>query len=95
MATDTTRTDNRLLISVWIMFAIGLGIYFRVWDVVNEATGGMFYQTQADIAEARRDAEEWSRRYDARLQAEVNQILATPSASQKRLQPHSPPPMLP
>lgn len=49
-------SDNRLLISVWIMFAIGLGIYFRVDRPINELLGGPFYLTKQqefdnDVAE--------------------------------------------
>lgn len=45
-------SDNRLLISVWIMFAIGLGIYFRVDRPINELLGGPFYPTKRQTFDA-------------------------------------------
>lgn len=82
MATDTTRSDNRLLISVWIMFAIGLGIYFKLWDVVNEATGGVLYRTRADVQTSQQEAEAWAKAYQARTEAERKVARAKLSASE-------------
>lgn len=64
---NTTRPDNKVFWSLWIMFAIGLGIYFRVWDVVNEATGGMFYRTKAEIEKSQFEAEYAAALFDARM----------------------------